>query len=187
MKTVICLFLAIFLFFESLLSQNQWNFITDNPPRIKVYSSYLIGNTVYFWCDQNVVFKTPDAGESFEVLSPYGPVNNTSLGCCDKHGMAFADSLIGYVTDVGHGEFRTVDGGKTWSQTAPHGSNISLVEFGSTNLGWKVGDGGFHKTTNAGESWDFISAPFFNAGIFSNIYALDEQNVWILKSYYRGR
>jgi len=187
MKAPIYLFLVIFLFCESLLSQNQWNFITDNPPRVKVYSSYLIGNTVYFWCDQNIVFKTPDAGESFEVLSPYGPVNNSSLGCCDKHGIAFADSLIGYITDAAHGEFRTVDGGRTWSKKAHSGSNISLVEFGSTAVGWKVGEGGLYKTTNAGESWDFIGAPFFGAGIFSNIYALDNQNVWILKSYYRGR
>jgi photosystem II stability/assembly factor-like uncharacterized protein len=187
MKILTYLFIGIFLFYESLLSQNQWNFINDNPPRIKVYSSYLIGNTVYFWCEDNIVFKTSDAGESFEVLSSYGPVNNTSLGCCDKHGIAFADSLIGYITDVGHGEFRTVDGGKIWSQTANPGSNISLVEFGSATVGWKCGDGGAYKTINAGESWNFFSVPFFSGGIYSNIYALDEQKVWVLKSYYNGR
>ena len=187
MKTGICLFLGAFLFCESLLSQTQWKFINDNPPRIKVYSSCLGGNTVYFWCEENLVFKTSDAGESFEVLPPYGPVDNTSLGCCDRHGIAFADSLIGYITDIGHGEFRTVDGGKTWVKTADRGSNISLVEFGSTTVGWKVGGGGAYKTTDAGETWNFFSAPFFNGGIYSNIYALDEQRVWVLKSYYNGR
>jgi len=187
MKTLLCLFLGIFLFCESLLSQDQWKLINDNPPRIKVYSSSRFGSTAYFWGEQNIVFKTSDNGASFEVLPPYGPVNNTALGCCDKHGIAFADSLIGYVTDIAHGEFRTVDGGKTWTRTANHGSNISLVEFGSPTVGWKFGDGGAYKTTNAGETWTFFSAPFFNGGIYSNIYALDAQRVWILKSYHNGR
>jgi photosystem II stability/assembly factor-like uncharacterized protein len=187
MKKLIYLFLSILIGRAFLLSQNYWHFINNNPPQIKVYSSCLIGNTVYFWCDGNIVFKTPDAGNSFEVLSPYGPVNNTSLGCCDRHGIAFADSFIGYITDIGHGEFRTVDGGRIWEKTANVGSNISLVEFGSASIGWKLGEGGLYKTTDAGETWKLLSASFFGAGIFSNIYALDEQNVWVLKSYYYGR
>lgn len=183
---IFCLFFIV-LFYNLLWPQNPWNFITDNPPRIEVHSSYLIGNTVYFWCDQNIIFETPDAGESFEVLTRYGPVNNTSLGCCDKHGLAFADSLIGYVADVAHGEFRTTDGGQIWTQKANVGSNISLVEFGSSTIGWKFGDGGAYKTVNAGQSWSFFAAPFFNGGIYSNVFALDEQHVWVLKSYYQGR
>lgn len=185
--TAFYIWLGIILYQTPLLSQNHWKFINDNPPHTKVYSSYVIGNTAYFWGEKNIVFKTSNAGKTFEVLPQYSPIDNSALGCCSNHGIAFADSINGYITDIAHGEFRTTNGGRTWLRTANSGSNIQLVEFGSTTVGWKVGDGGFYKTINAGESWTYISAPFFNGGVFSNIYALDERNIWIIKSYYRGR
>ena len=185
--TIFYIFFGVVLYYTPILSQNHWKFINDNPPHIKVYSTCVVGNTAYFWGEGNIVFKTSDAGESFEVLPQYTSVNNSSLGCCSNHGIAFADSTNGYITDIAHGEFRTSDGGRTWLRTANVGSNIEFVEFGSSTVGWKVGGGGLYKTTNSGKSWTYISAPFFNGGIFSNIYALDEQNVWIIKSYYSGR
>lgn len=167
-----------------ILSQEHWDFINDGPPHVKVYSTYVIGNTAYFWCEQNIVFKTSDGGESFEVLSSYAPVDDNSLGCCDNHGIAFADQMIGYITDAGQGEFRTEDAGKTWMRTAEAGSSVSLIEFASPEIGWKAGGGGVYKTNNAGLTWKFINTPLFDPAIFSNIFALDERNVWILKSDY---
>ncbi len=184
---IFIMILEVFIFRSFAFSQNQWQYINDNPPFLKVYSADVIENTAYFWCTDNIVYKTSDAGGSFDISLPYAPTENTVLGCCDKHGISFADSNIGYIADAAHGEFRTTDGGHTWLRTENAGSNISLVEFGSENVGWKVGDGGLFKTTDAGNTWSFISnASLFQGGIFSNIFALDENNVWILKSFYNG-
>ena len=183
-KNMIVIFLlSVFSFLDA---QSPWQYITDNPPNVGVYSTCLINNTVYFWCTQNIVYRTKDGGKSFEIFLPYAPTENTSLGCCDRHGISFADSLTGYITDAAHGEFRTEDGGKTWVKKASSGAASELVDFGSAKIGWKVGRG-FYKTTDSGNNWKFISVPFWEGGIYSNIFALDENNVWVLKSYYNGR
>ena len=176
----------LFFVFSFIGAQSQWQYITDNPPHVKVYSTCLINNTVYFWCTQNIVYRTTDGGKSFEIFLPYAPTENTSLGCCDRHGIAFADSLTGYITDLAHGEFRTEDGGRTWIKMTGSGSAGQLVDFGSAKIGWKVGPG-FYKTTDGGKTWKSVSVPFWERGIYSNIFSLGEQNVWVLKSYYNGR
>jgi len=180
--------LLIFLFsvFSFLYAQSEWQYVNDNPPNVKVYSTCLINSTVYFWCTQNIVYRTRDGGKSFEIFLPYAPTENTALGCCDRHGIAFADSLTGYITDVAHGEFRTEDGGRTWVKMANSGMAREFVEFASSKIGWKLGPG-FYKTVDGGKTWKSIYVPFWEGGIYSNIFALDENNVWILKSYYSGR
>ncbi len=162
--------------------------VAPYPPRnMTPYSSITIQEKAYFWCSNNIVFSSKDGGSSFTVYPPYAPVENVMLGCCTEQGIGFADSLIGYIADAAHGEFRTTDGGFTWTKIASPGSNINLVVFGSSIIGWKFGDGGTYRTTNAGQSWTFIGAPYWNGGIYSKAFALDENHVWLAKSYYSGR
>lgn len=178
--------LGMFCFQSFIFSQNKWQYINDNPPHLRVYSSDVIGNTAYFWCVENIVYKTSDGGQSFEISLPYAPTDNTVLGCCDNHGIAFATSNIGYITDGAHGEFRTIDGGQTWVKRVNLGFGASFVDFGSEAVGWKVGSG-LYKTIDAGQSWENISFnPLFEKGYFSYIYALDENKVWVLKSFHYG-
>ncbi len=184
------LFLMLFflLFQSASFSQNQWQYINDNSPYIQVYSTDVVDSTAYFWGSNNIVFKTSDAGESFQIFLPYAPTGNTALGTLDNHGISFATKNIGYIADPAHGEFITHNGGETWFRTGIAYSNISLIEFGSASVGWKIGGAGFYKTTNAGDTWNYISLiSLFDGGVFSNIYSLDENRVWILKSYYQGR
>lgn len=175
--------LILFVSFSFSYAQTEWQFVTDNPPNVYVFSTCRINNTVYFWCDRNIVYRTTDGGASFETFLPYAPVENTTLGCCWRRGIAFADSLTGYITDIAHGEFRTEDGGKTWTKMADPGSSHKYVVFGSSKVGWKVG-WSVYKTYDAGKTWQSLSVPFWEGGYYSNVFALDEYNVWVLKSYY---
>jgi len=170
-----------------VLASAQWQWIAPYPPRLLVYSSAVIGTRAYFWCDENLVFSTFDGGNSFTVYPPYGTLDNVALGCCSEQGIAFADSLTGIIVDVAHGEFRTTDGGLSWQRFAGPGSNINLVAFGSASTGWKFGDGGAYKTLNAGLTWTYFPVPFWQGGIYSKMFALDQNKVWVLKSYYSGR
>lgn len=180
-------YLFIITLSSDLRGQAPWKIVAPSIPHLAAYSSVVVGNKAYFWCSNNIVFSTSDGGQSLTLLTPYGPVNDVVLGCCANQGIAFADSLIGYVADIAHGEFRTTDGGITWQQTGSVGSNIELVVFASTHIGWKFGDGGTYRTTDAGATWTFIDAPYAYGGIWGKAFALDENRVWLAKSFYNGR
>jgi len=188
MKNLIIIFCTVFSYSSNAPAQNQWEWISPNPPYKEIYSSIMIGNTAYFWCNANTVMRMYLPTGNMEYLSIYtSPDENVGIGDFANQGIAFADSLIGYITDISYGEFRTTDGGLHWFRTANPGSNIQIVAFGSKLRGWKLGIGGFYRTENAGGSWTFLGGPFFQSGSFSKIFSLNENKLWILtKSYYSG-
>lgn len=112
----VCVSGILLISFFRAEAQILWKMIAPYPPRLAAYSSVTVGNKAYFWCSNNIVFSTSDGGATFTVYSPYGPIRDVALGCCSNQGIAFADSMIGYITDIAHGEFRTTDGGYTWQQ-----------------------------------------------------------------------
>ena len=187
MKSLLVFLLSIIIF-KSSYSQPEWKWISPNPPYKMVYSSTIADNKAYFWCEHNSVIKLDFGTDTFEMLPTYAPYENCGPGSFATQGIAFADSMVGYITDVCHGEFRTTDGGNKWNKTANSGSNISLVTFGSEKIGWKLGIGGFYKTINAGSSWTFLGGPFWqNGGEFSKMFTLNQNQLWVLKSsYYNG-
>jgi photosystem II stability/assembly factor-like uncharacterized protein len=166
--------------------QEQWRWVAPYPPRLQAYSATVVENRAYFWCSENLVLATTDGGQSFTVTQ-YAPTRDVALGCCNGHGIAFADSLTGIITDIAYGQFRTTNGGRTWTQVGNPSTGFEMVEFGSSTVGWKVGEGGTQRTTNAGNSWSPVGQLYSTGGIFSNIYALDENRLWVMKSYYGGR
>lgn len=181
-KLIFALCIIVLVLFDfKILAQNSWSMIAPYPPKIGAYSSVTIGNKAYFWCPNNIVFSTADAADTIIVYPPYGPVGDIVGG--SNQGIAFADSLIGYVTDPAHGQFRTTDGGFTWKQMEPPGANIERVVFGNSKVGWKFGVGGTYRTTDAGATWNFVNTPYAFAGIFSKAFALDENRVWLATSY----
>ncbi len=171
-----------------VFSQSKWQWIAPNPPiRVRTLSTYVIGEKAFFWCDGNAVFSTTDTGASFTIYPSYGPMNNSENGYYPMQGIAFADSLNGYIVDLAHGEFRTTDGGWSWIQTAQWGSNTVLVSFGSPKIGWKVGGGGFYRTSDAGKTWTYLPTLFLDGlngfdGNFCKICPLDANKIWVLKS-----
>jgi len=188
MKNVIIILCTVFTYSIIVLAQNQWEWVSPNPPYKEIYSSVTIGNTTYFWCHANTVMRMFLPTEKMEYLSIYtSPDENVGIGDFGNQGIAFADSLNGYIADISYGEFRTTDGGLHWFQTANPGSNIFIVAFGSSLRGWKLGGGGFYRTENAGATWTFLGGPFFQSGSFSKIFPLNENELWILtKAYYSG-
>jgi photosystem II stability/assembly factor-like uncharacterized protein len=169
----------------SIYPQLHWKWISPYPPYKGVYSSTQAEGKAYFWCGDNAVIKLDISKEKFKMLPTYAPLNNVGLGDGADQGIAFADSLTGYITDLAHGEYRTTDGGQNWIKTANEGSNESLVTFVSNLRGWKLGIGGFYTTNDAGLTWTPLNAPFFGGyGYFSKMYALDENKIWVLKSFY---
>lgn len=180
------IFLFTLFVSQNVYSQSDWKWISPDPPNKMVYSSIIADNKAYFWCEYNSVIKLDLETESFEMLPIYAPYDNVSLGCCNTQGIAFIDSLRGFITDAAYGEFKTTDGGMNWITTYA-GSNGHLIVFGTKQIGWKVGNGGLYKTMDAGESWTALTAPFYHdGGIFSKMFALNQNQLWILKSSYNN-
>ncbi|BDQ02488.1 YCF48-related protein [Ignavibacterium sp.] len=179
-------YFVLSLFISSTYSQSSWNWISPEPPNKRVYSSVLVDGKAFLWCEDNCVIKLDTRSESFEIMPVYAKQNNSSLGDFTEQGIAFIDSMIGYITDISKGEFRTTDGGKNWSIKSTPGSTSYLVTFGSRNRGWKLGPNGFFITNDAGLSWTLTpSPPFFGGyGYFSKIFALNENQVWVLRSFH---
>lgn len=185
MNNLILKVLAVFLSLQTIISaQSFWQPAAPIPPAMRAYSTSVIGNKAYFWCEFGQIYSTEDGGNSFKFYPWYAPYENVGIDEFASHGIAFSDSLTGYIVDVSRGEFRTTDGGHHWVKMNPdyYATGIYLVEFGSSQVGWKIGFGGSFKTTDAGQTWKDFLFPSWNEGNFSNIYALNASNLWILKS-----
>jgi photosystem II stability/assembly factor-like uncharacterized protein len=188
MKLTVVVCWIVQLFFPLMVKSQQdaeWRWVAPYPPRVHPYSSTVIGNRAYFWSEENLVMTASEGGSVFSV-SQYAPTEDVALGCCNGHGIAFADTLTGYVMDIAYGQFRTTDGGKSWSQIGDPYSGFEMVEFGSSSTGWKLGEGGTYRTVDGGYSWSPVGQLYSIEGIFSSIFALDEERVWVMKSYYFG-
>jgi photosystem II stability/assembly factor-like uncharacterized protein len=170
-----------------IYSQSNWKWIAPNPPNKMVFSCSIADNKVYFWCEHTSVVKLDTETDTFEVLPTYTTYENCNPGSSSGQGIAFIDSLVGFITDICHGEFRTNDGGYNWVKTAGQGAN--MIVFGNKLVGWKMVGGGLFKTNNAGTTWVFEAGPvggWGNGGILSKMFALNDQ-LWILKRpYYTG-
>ena len=175
---------------QTTYSQSQWKWITPNPPNKMILSSSVVDNKAYLWCSYYSVVKLDFKTDNFDVLPTYTSADPCGGGDFSYQGIAFADSMNGYVTDVCNGQFRTTDGGKTWTKTAESGSNIHLVCFGTPMVGWKLGGGGVYKTTNAGATWNQSNIPigaWNNGGLFTRMYAINQNQIWLLqKASYSG-
>jgi len=184
-RTKLILLFCCFLFLSHIvIAQSGWRMIAPYPPRqIDPYSCVTVQGKAYFWCSKDVVYSTNDGGKSFYVYPPYASVEDVALGCCSNQGIAFADSLIGYVADVAHGEFRTTDGGFTWTKVASVGSNTMIILFGNSYIGWKFG-GIIGRTTDAGNTWNSVYPTFGYEGSISKAFALDGNWIWVAKSSY---
>ncbi|WP_290660522.1 T9SS type A sorting domain-containing protein [Ignavibacterium sp.] len=179
-------YFVISLIISSTYSQSRWNWISPEPPVKRVYSSVLVDGKAFLWCEDNCVIKLDTRTERFEMMPVYAKQNNSALGDFTEQGIAFVDSMVGYITDITKGEFRTTDGGKSWSIKSTPGSTSYLVTFGSKSRGWKLGYNGFFITNNAGLSWTLTPIPpFFGGyGYFSKIFALNENQVWVLRNFH---
>ncbi len=182
-RLLICIFAMIIV--QSLFPQTNWKWLAPNPPMLGVYSSCIVEDKVFLWSDNNSVMKLNPWTDEFQMLSAYTPYNQFSPGLGKYQGIAFSDSLNGFITDASHGDFKTTNGGISWIKTADIGFCSNRVLFASQQRGWKLGVG-LYITNNGGNTWTLLSPPFYNTtgGTLSRMFALNENQLWVLKSYY---
>lgn len=181
--------LAFLVIVASAMGQTaqRWKKVTlPSPYNTGYYLDifFLPGNPNYGWaCDQNggYVVRTTDGGATWQ-----GTKVNPALGACHLEYIQFLDQNTGYCSGP-CGMYKSVDGGKTWTDIKPAGStNVWGGWFKNANEGWFVGGGcgtsTFLRTVDGGTTFatsthpeprSVMSDPYWNAAMPANtLYAI---------------
>ncbi len=77
---------------------------------------YVTGNAIWWMTHHDLIFRSYDLGNSFEVFQ--APLCDFGGGLCDYH-LSFSDDNNGYLINLDGAYWRSSDGGETWVLTFP--------------------------------------------------------------------
>ncbi|SMO75353.1 Por secretion system C-terminal sorting domain-containing protein [Saccharicrinis carchari] len=129
------------------------------------------GKTWFAGAVSGGIWKTTDAGSSWEIISPDLP-NLATVSLCmapSNSQVIYAGTGEGYYNiDAvrGNGIFKSTDKGTTWTQLAStkdkygfHYVNSLTISHSNENILWAATNSGLVKSTDGGTSWYSLGAP----------------------------
>ncbi len=141
------------------------------PTKGLIFRIFFINKDVgwYLSYEDMTLYKSSDAGESWEVVSSFSPKYATTI--------CFIDEMNGFAGGY-YNLLRTTDGGKTWIEDTNVGNAYSL-QFLNQNIGFATTHNGIYTTTNGGNSWLFKGIPAFDFAP-SKVFAYDQNNIFVI-------
>ncbi len=146
------------------------------------FSGFMLDqNTGYAVGDNQVLCKTTDGGDNFQVYEWNGYLDFTGIRIwgvyanSDMNAVAVADSGV---------IFRTTDGGNYWSRSSIAGTEDNLMDicFINANTGYIVGSNGkVFKTTDGGENW--IQEPSVTDNQLNAVFFISETLGWAVGDF----
>ncbi len=191
---IILVITLIFVVLQSGLKSQYW----ENVALPSAYAGnywldvyFLESDPRYGWvCGYNgAVLRTTNGGQSWE--------GTTIRGAYQLESIHFANKDIGYTSGLGELAggviYKSTDGGRTWFDITPNGSNTNLWGnfFITPNIGLVIGGGcndfqHFYRTTDGGLTWSLFRANVPNTGLCDLIlydanglgYASSSGRIW---------
>ncbi len=119
------------------------------------HTVHFLNNEVGFiGCADAEIWKTVDGGQSWD--------KKFSSNYSAFRSIVFLDDQIGF---AGGGrvnqtlEYKTTDGGETWTGISFPSVNVNKIQFTSPTVGYACSNYKISKTTNAGQSWIALDTP----------------------------
>lgn len=166
LKPIFFIVVVSLSFFQKVSSQEAW--VPLSLPQSERYDDvfFLTTNAGFTINAEGAVFATTDAGESWEKRSQFSEY----LRCIE-----FIDENIGFLGSLDSSFFQTTDGGYTWKKINqnlnspfPIPGICALSSIGQTIYAggkWSSDSGYVFKSTDAGQSWQFIDLKELAGGI----------------------
>jgi photosystem II stability/assembly factor-like uncharacterized protein len=168
MKTLLFFSLAIALLISPLSAQDWQTVKEGNVQYLPNNGFFLDANTGWLVCDDGVVLKTTDGGDTWTTTQI-----PDALGY-DLEDVEFADADTGYACSNDGFIYKTTDGGAIWSMigdTANYVVDIAGLSVVDANLVYFCGDDStLLKTEDGGESYTRSSYNFQNEDLDGGVH-----------------
>jgi photosystem II stability/assembly factor-like uncharacterized protein len=134
----------------------NWQDITDTTlfnmgkPLHSSHTFYFIDRTTGFFGGNNSIYKTLDAGLSWQQMNTPQIIDSASSNLYRPNSIYFVDNQYGWaasslVMDAGFG-MKTVDGGESWAVCTPISGDLYDIDFSDSLTGGMVGSGTWGST-----------------------------------------
>jgi photosystem II stability/assembly factor-like uncharacterized protein len=157
-------------FIKSTDLGNTWNIGDFNVTGV---SSIIFNDNNNGFILGNGLYKTIDAGNTWENLNPYSQN--------DIYDMHFISPRVGIALGS-RGVYKTYDGGNSWfTKFIPGGlisNNPGRLEMLNDSVGWLISNNNIYKTEDGGEQWNNI--PFYNKDLIFNQIAFYKEKLGII-------
>jgi photosystem II stability/assembly factor-like uncharacterized protein len=143
-------FLAIFLFTETLFSQNEWTWQSPYPQINDLLDVQMVNENIYYAVGYKGTFiKTTDGGENWQVSFQLFDIEQ------DFIKVQFTDDEVGWILADENIFLKTTDSGNNWVKTVfTDSSLITSFYFIDNSTGFLVGENGLmKKSIDGGLIW----------------------------------
>lgn len=158
---------------------NNWQIVLTQTPRrfsrvkfINSFTGFISGGS---GSGTPYLYKSTDGGNSWNM------VTGATLGTAFWNDVTVLSEDTIFLVDnnsINGGVFLSVNGGANWAQQLSLGANnpdrIYMYNARIGFVGKSTGTAGFHKTTNGGQNWNFLS----NSEGFNDMYFVDSLTGW---------
>ncbi len=140
----------------------------------QIYCAYFLNsNTGYLGASDNKIFKTTDAGSTWDQRSPLYTNNAYSI-----KDLLFVNDSMGFACGSGGWVNRTTNYGKVWySEYLQFVQTNNDLFFLNSRTGFMANSSLIHKTTNSGVNWIRYDLPF--AGPLSSVSFTDSATGYV--------
>ncbi len=134
-------------------------------------------NNGFILAGSTSLFSTDNGGENWNKISLTGLKFITAADFINnKTGWLVTMYGLSSTIEAGSPVYSTTDGGKNWIQSSIIKDDLLDVDFATEKEGWIAGTGKIYSTKNSGLTWSQSDVN----GFFVDIFALDNNNVWVL-------